>query len=71
MSDLPPPDANGWRPIESAPKHGLIVLTDGGYWIAGFWCRVRWMAGFNSEGMQVTIHLTPTHWQPLPEGPVS
>ena len=59
MSDLPPPDANGWRPIESAPKHEVIVLTDGGYYIAGFWNRV------------MALHLSPTHWRPLPKGPVS
>ena len=71
MTDLPPPDANGWRPIESAPKHELIVLTDRGYFIAGFWNHDRWMAGYNSNGMEVRLTLTPTHWRPLPKGPVS
>lgn len=71
MTDLPPTDANGWRSIESAPKHGLIVLTDGGYWIVGFWHHDRWTAGWNCNDMQVSIHLTPTHWRPMPEGPIS
>ena len=71
MTDLPPPDANGWRPIECAPKDGLIVLTDGGYWIAGFWHYGKWSAGWNCNDVQVSIYLTPTHWRPLPEGPIS
>ena len=57
-----------WRPIESAPEEGYVVLiarypsgcgwTDQyqAWWGAGQWA--RWPHGFQ-----------PTHWRPLPESP--
>lgn len=71
-AELPPPDANGWRPIECAPKNDCIVLTDGGYLFVGFWQGGRgcWMTGFSGETISIHVTLTPTHWQPMLKGPV-
>lgn len=65
-----------WQPIETAPKDGTQVLlwrdeTIVGrwqiddrrpYWTGGdiYWRGVRWCRDHN-----------PTHWQPLPEPPVT
>lgn len=59
-----------WKPIDDeAKKKGPIVLTNGGYFIIGFWQTDRWMTGYNAGSMRVQIDLEPTHWDDLPEGP--
>ena len=60
-----------WQPIsDEAKKLGPIVLTDGGYFIVGFWQEGRgWTAGWSVNGMSVLLELQPTHWMHLPEKP--
>lgn len=61
-----------WRPMDSAPRDGTAILAKlpdsdlyavvrfkGGVW------RIAW------DGWIVCDQDTPTHWQPLPEGPAS
>lgn len=61
--------ANGWMPIETAPKDGtrFIGFHDGGI---GFW---RWQekesypTGWRDDFIYVyPIGKGPTHWQPIP-----
>lgn len=66
-----PAVANGWMPIEIAPKNGSVVLTarqvmhGRGYAIEGM--------TKNSSGWWVTVDgdrpSQPTHWMPLPAAP--
>ena len=63
-------DKNGWRPIETAPRNGWILVS--GY-IYNDPAKGRWMevAEWNGEGFsteQCPLH-PPTHWMPLPEPP--
>jgi hypothetical protein len=75
---------SAWQPIESAPKH--IVYTDGRHrhgpyilvWSGGEVKRARWWDA-NNEGETKYCNwiadgghaVHPTHWQPLPDPPVS
>lgn len=59
------PRASGWRPIETAPKDGTLLLC---FWRSSH-CAVAyyddgcwWDAG--TDGLD-----DPTHWQPLPSPP--
>lgn len=72
----------GWRKIESAPKDGTqfqawVVSERCTY---GSWepfCRYNEDGAFqiygridyDMEGWDVYLHLTPTHWMPLPPPP--
>jgi hypothetical protein len=69
-------EANGWRPIETAPKDGTKVLLrfeppfndqleDG--IVTGTCTGDRWW--LSSIWASTTAHKTPTHWQPLPPAP--
>jgi hypothetical protein len=85
MTNHPPPssadapDPSGWRDIASAPKDGKtwVLLGDfkeaepeehsvgtatfrDGVWTDGFVPRWYWSGGF-----------APTHWQPIPDPPLS
>lgn len=59
-------DAIDWRPIDTAPRDGTMVLLhrpDG----------VMLVGAFNTRA-GVWVHIkdpTPTHWMPLPEPPES
>ena len=54
-----------WRPIETAPKDDVILLTDGGYCMAGFWQTDQWLAGWSDGNTTVRVTLHPTHWRPM------
>lgn len=65
-----------WRPIETAPKKGLILLhhrlKKGGHWrwegpivVGHWWPKYRvWSPAYSDEEIE------PTHWAPLPTRPV-
>jgi len=70
--------AQGWRPIETAPKDGrsIIVGRDMGDfgWIIGtsHWADIQGISGWISRGLGLYGELGlahPTHWQPLPAAP--
>lgn len=72
-SPSPAVDGNaGWRPIESAPKAGTIVLgtwsdtwPDHPHVEAVYCCEGKWFYAYDGD----THHRAPTHWQPLPSAP--
>lgn len=62
--------ADGWQPIESAPKgeEDMILMFEphemGGFMFAGCWDqRGEWRNNLDSEVQK------PTHWMPLPPAP--
>ena len=74
------PDANGWMPIETAPKEplskytqeGPTILLYGGF--SGHTPRTgHWKAARTNAWRDTalgTFQSSPTHWQPLPKPPV-
>lgn len=74
-------DANGWMPIESAPKDGTHVLIAGGtfdaHWDEGLEFKgvcIAYWHGDHWHGNEANAHDEwkrhhPTHWQPLPAPP--
>ena len=73
-------DANGWRPIETAPKDGtviLVALPEPICTIINWSVRRVATAYFQAQGHDWVVegnwatrnHLDLTHWQPLPEPP--
>jgi hypothetical protein len=76
--------ADGWQPIETAPKDGTRVLVCGGtLWYSGdwhghdyplvepviaSWDGENWFVGYASE-YDNEIFVKPTLWQPLPAPP--
>ena len=69
----------GWRPIESAPRDGSHVLlwytpnrVDKGVAVEGFfdmWYDREWMVTRGANFVDRRLR-QPTHWMPLPCGPV-
>lgn len=59
-----------WRPIKSAPKNDVIVLSDGGMLCQGFWNGGNWITGFVSGPVSTFVKFEATHWVPLPKGPI-
>jgi hypothetical protein len=58
-----------WKPIDTAPAFGKVLLTDGdGLW-AGFRMDSNWLFGFRDGDTTVTVRLRPTHWSPMPALP--
>lgn len=61
-----------WRPIETAPKDGSLIL---GYFADGetAWhfdrLVCRWISDLEMWSAKGVSGLQPTHWQPLPEPP--
>lgn len=64
--------ANGWLPIETAPKDGtkILILTDDGI-IESFWRNGAWDQSivYADYGAHTEIDSAPTYWQPLPAIP--
>ena len=66
----------GWQPIATAPKDGTRLLLcdsdDAGQIDIGYWSTSSWVATGGAwiiyENRSDTVELTPTHWQPLPDG---
>lgn len=78
------PDANGWLPIETAPKDGTKIdlwarlegtdiferVTDCSWQEMADWTGAEYMGW---DGLWIHRHRVftgPTHWRPLPEPPV-
>lgn len=60
--------ANGWRPIETAPKGGTRVWA----WHGESPCgqdAVYWSTEDESWMTEDRVMIDPTHWRPLPEPP--
>lgn len=69
--------ADGWFPIETAPKDGksfLVYLADEGFVTFARWAKKSGNWFFPCEGMYQpdfeAIHVM-THWRPLPNPPQS
>jgi hypothetical protein len=64
--------ANGWQPIETAPKDGekILIYTNDGI-IESFWRKQGWDQSvvYADYGADTGIESDPTHWQPLPAAP--
>jgi hypothetical protein len=57
-----------WRPIETAPKDGTVLLGyDNGFGREIVWWSVP-MNEWYSDGEPLEFW-TPTHWMPLPDAP--
>ena len=68
---------NGWQPIETAPKDGLILMsfyyTNDTFPTEQFTQITYWSDSEKGwDGIATSIRLgaiTPTHWMPLPKPP--
>lgn len=68
-----------WQPIETAPKNGTLVLVFSvtatliqdsisiRYWNKD---KEKWALPFNAHNVVVLSFHEPTHWMPLPKGPI-
>lgn len=64
------PDANGWLPIETAPRDHHLVLTwslHTGRVVAFLDATWEWW----SSPAERPLKHKPTHWQPLPKPPAT
>lgn len=66
--------ATTWQPIETAPKHGQIILFSPTFGVfEGEWCKFddKWvLANDYSDGFGLPNVNNATHWMPLPEPPL-
>ena len=70
--DTSRPDNQGWRPIESAPRDGLIDLwADGRRFMDCYWDHI--CAEYRTTGSAGVLQRLPhaTHWRPVPAPPES
>ena len=76
------PDANGWYPIECAPKDGTVInLFYNNVVYAGLWQLATenpmdgetwpWLVLDSEITHNALDRKAPTHWQPLPKPPVT
>lgn len=64
-----------WRPIETAPKEGRILLMRGGRSIIGYWDTQKyhsnpkpyWASDTSCVSVTRDRSTPPTHWMPLPQ----
>ena len=64
--------ATEWRPIETAPKDGTLILSWNGEWIEiAMWQRPNAINPPMWRGAHCGVsHISqPTHWLPLPQPP--
>jgi hypothetical protein len=66
------PDANGWLPIETAPKDGTLVLLFSPKGSQRVVCTGEFSRDWNTwMAVPGGWPRVPTHWQSLPKRPVS
>ena len=60
-------DAAAWRPIDTAPRDGTLILVA----VKHIECDVVsfWGAGWRETTNGLMLRDKPTHWQPLPAPP--
>jgi len=75
VADPPPTKAEGWQPIETAPKDGTVVLLAGCRKpVAAAWLEDEidwWHVDDNKRGPFALRGPGPTHWMPMPAPPQS
>jgi len=63
----------GWRPIESAPRDGTVIMLSRPFWTVPFvgrWTTSKHGEGWHDDNVDEGPLLSPmTHWQPLPPPP--
>lgn len=70
-------DANGWMPIESAPRDGFPILLAAAYQQHNYapdkaWWSAKhkaWVIALTDAGRPIVATLPYTHWQELPLSP--
>lgn len=65
------PDANGWRPIDMAPRDGTRVIGFPIRWDRTTAAVIYFKSPFGFVTAPGDWMASPTHWQPLPPAPVS
>ena len=65
---------SGWRPIETAPKDGTLILAYARrerkpHIRVTWWRTAKDGAGYIGWGEFNERYWPPTHWQPLPDPP--
>ena len=83
LATPPTAQAEGWRPIETAPKDGSYLLlweqySDApfvGYWSGGSWSvsheHVDAEGGWDGANVVDALSMPITHWMPIPAPPAS
>jgi hypothetical protein len=62
--------AQGWQPIETAPKSGADILIYAGEYGDAMKV-ISWRSPWGNWGWYTALgeYVTPTHWMPLPAAP--
>lgn len=63
------PEFGKWLPIETAPKKGFILATDGVDNFVVWWSYGNWAYASDCNGEDIDVASTLTHWMPLPPPP--
>lgn len=83
MTEVPDELADGWLPIESAPRDGTLLLLiqpeEGGELIPGLEDDYKWLSPYTFTGWwrdgewrcaeYSAFDKSPTHWMPIPKPP--
>ena len=77
----PTAQAEGWRPIETAPKDGALIVLGArnGVWLgkyvpvyqSGYRPENPWSSMLLNHDYMAERYTRPTHWMPLPPPPTS
>ena len=77
----PTAQAEGWRPIETAPKDGALIVLGArnGVWLgkyvpvyqSGYRPENPWSSMLLNHDHMAERYTRPTHWMPLPPPPTS
>lgn len=61
--------ANGWQPIETAPKDDTTALLWNGGVFLGWWDGTGWQDRADHSESGDPAYPEPTHWMPAPASP--